>query len=148
MSIPQIPSCLFLWHSYCIFSGALRYKERSTGNSTGLFWFQRWGRLARYHRSVGNDPGTWWQTCWAAFLDLYCGSAPQSDHHIHQNKIAVVFCRLLSPVFMKYLLKWGKFFRLLRLSLVILAFGFLLRQRLVCGDRIIHDVLFLLLEFF
>jgi len=25
------------------------------------------------------------------------------------------------------------------LSLVIFAFGFLLRQRLVCGDRIIHE---------
>ena len=34
------------------------------------------------------------------------------------------------------------------LSLVIPAFGFLLRQRLVCRDRIVHDVLFLLLEFF
>ena len=34
------------------------------------------------------------------------------------------------------------------LSLVILDFGFLLRQRLVCGDWVIHDVLFLLLEFF
>ena len=40
-----------------------------------------------------------------------------------------------------------RFFRLLMLSLVILAFGFLLRLGLFCGDRIIHDVLFLLLEF-